>query len=101
MGGPSSSAEEKRTGLIQAGPECPYVIGRLATAILGGLAEFERTLIRTRTGEGRERAKACGSGDRRSSPRTSGARQWTGSRLEKPLRKLPARSGWIAPRCIV
>jgi DNA invertase Pin-like site-specific DNA recombinase len=26
--------------------------------ILGGLAEFERTLIRARTGEGRERAKA-------------------------------------------
>ena len=28
--------------------------------ILGGLAEFERELIRTRTGEGRERAKARG-----------------------------------------
>jgi hypothetical protein len=26
--------------------------------ILGGLAEFERTLIRARAGEGRERAKA-------------------------------------------
>jgi hypothetical protein len=28
--------------------------------VLGGLAEFERELIRTRTGEGRERAKARG-----------------------------------------
>jgi DNA invertase Pin-like site-specific DNA recombinase len=28
--------------------------------ILGGLAEFERALIRARTGEGRERAKARG-----------------------------------------
>jgi DNA invertase Pin-like site-specific DNA recombinase len=28
--------------------------------ILGGLAEFERDLIRTRTGEGRSRAKARG-----------------------------------------
>jgi DNA invertase Pin-like site-specific DNA recombinase len=28
--------------------------------ILGGLAEFERTLIRARTGEDRERAKARG-----------------------------------------
>ncbi len=28
--------------------------------ILGGLAEFERDLIRTRTGEGRVRAKAKG-----------------------------------------
>jgi DNA invertase Pin-like site-specific DNA recombinase len=26
--------------------------------VLGGLAEFERELIRTQTGEGRERAKA-------------------------------------------
>jgi DNA invertase Pin-like site-specific DNA recombinase len=28
--------------------------------VLAGLAEFERDLIRTRTGEGRERAKARG-----------------------------------------
>ena len=28
--------------------------------VLGGLAEFERELIKTRTGEGRERAKARG-----------------------------------------
>jgi DNA invertase Pin-like site-specific DNA recombinase len=28
--------------------------------VLGGLAEFERELIRVRTGEGRERAKARG-----------------------------------------
>ena len=28
--------------------------------VLGGLAEFERDLIRTRTAEGRERAKARG-----------------------------------------
>jgi len=28
--------------------------------VLGGLAEFERDLIRARTGEGRERAKAQG-----------------------------------------
>jgi DNA invertase Pin-like site-specific DNA recombinase len=34
--------------------------GRLMLTILGGLAEFERELIRTRTGEGRERAKARG-----------------------------------------
>jgi DNA invertase Pin-like site-specific DNA recombinase len=30
--------------------------GRLMLTVLGGLAEFERALIRTRTGEGRERA---------------------------------------------
>jgi DNA invertase Pin-like site-specific DNA recombinase len=34
--------------------------GRLMLTILGGLAEFERELIRARTGEGRARAKADG-----------------------------------------
>jgi DNA invertase Pin-like site-specific DNA recombinase len=34
--------------------------GRLMLTVLGGLAEFERELIRARTGEGRARAKAKG-----------------------------------------
>jgi DNA invertase Pin-like site-specific DNA recombinase len=34
--------------------------GRLMLTILGGLAEFERELIRARTGEGRKRAHARG-----------------------------------------
>jgi len=34
--------------------------GRLMLTVLGGLAEFERELIRARTSEGRERAKAKG-----------------------------------------
>lgn len=34
--------------------------GRLMIAVLGGLADVERDLIRTRTSEGRERAKARG-----------------------------------------
>lgn len=34
--------------------------GRLMLTVLGGLAGFERELIRTRTGEGRARAKAAG-----------------------------------------
>ena len=34
--------------------------GRLMLTVLGGLAEFERDLIRVRTCEGRERAKARG-----------------------------------------
>ena len=34
--------------------------GRLMLTVLGGLAEFEKELIRARTGEGRERAKARG-----------------------------------------
>jgi DNA invertase Pin-like site-specific DNA recombinase len=34
--------------------------GRLMRTVLGGLAEFERELIKARTGEGRARAKAAG-----------------------------------------
>jgi DNA invertase Pin-like site-specific DNA recombinase len=34
--------------------------GRLMLTVLGGLAEFERDLIRSRTSEGRERARAKG-----------------------------------------
>ena len=34
--------------------------GRLMLTVLAGLAEFERELIRARTGEGRDRAKAQG-----------------------------------------
>jgi DNA invertase Pin-like site-specific DNA recombinase len=34
--------------------------GRLMLTVLGGLAEFERELIKSRTGEGRRRAKATG-----------------------------------------
>ena len=34
--------------------------GRLMLTVLGGLAEFERNLIRARSGEGRERAKRRG-----------------------------------------
>jgi DNA invertase Pin-like site-specific DNA recombinase len=34
--------------------------GRLMLTVLGGLAEFEKELIRARTAEGRERAKARG-----------------------------------------
>ena len=45
--------------------------GKLIFHLMGALAEFERDLIRKRTAEGRERAKARGVrlGRRRSSPR--------------------------------
>jgi DNA invertase Pin-like site-specific DNA recombinase len=36
--------------------------GRLMLSVLGGLAEFERELIKARTEEGRKRAQARGSG---------------------------------------
>jgi DNA invertase Pin-like site-specific DNA recombinase len=46
--------------------------------VLGGLAEFERELIRARTGEGRKRAKARGvrSVVRRTAPWPSAMRRW-------------------------
>lgn len=34
--------------------------GQLLVTVLGGLAQFERTLIQARTGEGRKRAQAAG-----------------------------------------
>jgi DNA invertase Pin-like site-specific DNA recombinase len=37
--------------------------GRLMLAVLGGLADVERDLIRTRTAEGRSRVKAQGKAD--------------------------------------
>src|ERR1700719_1485909 len=40
--------------------DTPTAHGRLMLTVLGGLAEFERDLIRARTGEGRARAKARG-----------------------------------------
>jgi DNA invertase Pin-like site-specific DNA recombinase len=47
--------------------------GRLMIAVLGGLADVERDLIRTRTAEGRSRARARGQhmGDRRNLRRNS------------------------------
>ena len=55
-------------GLLRAQRSAPLAIwadtttahGRLILIVLGGLAEFERELIRARTGEGRARAVANG-----------------------------------------
>jgi DNA invertase Pin-like site-specific DNA recombinase len=56
--------------------------GRLMLTVLGGLAEFERDLIRIRTGEGRARAKA---------------RREDGPQAE--AHPAPASGGDQAPRC--
>src|SRR5580700_10340900 len=53
----------KKAGFKSLGDTCADTTtshGRLMLTVLGGLAEFERELIRARTGEGRERAKARG-----------------------------------------
>jgi Resolvase, N terminal domain len=56
---PSSvSYAEKRT--ITSWADTTTAHGRLMLTVLGGLAEFERELIRARTDEGRKRAQARG-----------------------------------------
>jgi len=54
---------EKKAGFRSLGDtwaDTTTAHGRLMLTVLGGLAEFERELIRARTGEGRARAKARG-----------------------------------------
>src|ERR1700716_857527 len=54
---------DKKAGfrsLADAWADTTTAHGRLMLTVLGGLAEFERELIRQRTGEGRARAKARG-----------------------------------------
>src|SRR5262249_19603435 len=57
--------------------------GRLMLTVLGGLAEFERELIRARTGEGRKRAKERGVKFGRPRKRTPHQRQEALHRLAK------------------
>src|SRR4030088_2188711 len=56
--------------------------GRLMLTILGGLAEFERELIRARTGDGRKRAQARGVRFGRPRKMTPHQRQGAIARLE-------------------
>jgi DNA invertase Pin-like site-specific DNA recombinase len=54
---------EKKAGFRSLGDawaDTTTAHGRLMLTVLAGLAEFERDLIRARTSEGRERAKASG-----------------------------------------
>jgi DNA invertase Pin-like site-specific DNA recombinase len=56
----SRKPEPDSVRLATHGPKTTTPQGRLMLTVLGGLAEFERELIRVRTGEGRIRAKARG-----------------------------------------
>jgi DNA invertase Pin-like site-specific DNA recombinase len=58
-----ASITDKRAGFRSLGDtwaDTTTSHGRLMLTVLGGLAEFEKDLIRARTGEGRARAKARG-----------------------------------------
>ncbi len=58
-----ASIAEKKAGLrflADSWADTTTAHGRLMLTVLAGLAEFERELIRARTSEGRERAKARG-----------------------------------------
>ena len=58
-----ASISEKKAGFRSLGDtwaDTTTAHGRLMLTVLGGLAEFERELIRIRTGEGRVRAKENG-----------------------------------------
>jgi DNA invertase Pin-like site-specific DNA recombinase len=58
-----ASITDKRAGFQSLGEtwaDTTTSHGRLMLTVLGGLAEFEKDLIRARTGEGRARAKARG-----------------------------------------
>ena len=58
-----ASISDKRAGFQSLGDtwaDTTTSHGRLMLTVLGGLAEFEKDLIRARTGEGRDRAKARG-----------------------------------------
>src|SRR5947199_10788027 len=53
-------AKAQFRSLAEPWADSTSITGRLMLAVLGGLADVERDLIRTRTAEGRSRAKAQG-----------------------------------------
>ncbi|MDE1905899.1 MAG: recombinase family protein [Rhodospirillales bacterium] len=55
-----ADAEARFCSLAEPWADTGTSTGRLMLAVLGGLADVERDLIRTRTAEGRSRAKARG-----------------------------------------
>jgi DNA invertase Pin-like site-specific DNA recombinase len=75
--------------------------GRLMLTVLGGLAEFERELIRVRTGEGRARAKARGQSLGRPLKLTLRQRKEAQARVDRgePVREV-ARTYNVSPSTI-
>jgi DNA invertase Pin-like site-specific DNA recombinase len=76
--------------------------GRLMLAVLGGLADVERDLIRTRTAEGRSRAKARGQPMGRPpslTHRHSRKRPPDGARRARRCRNWPTATTAALPPC--
>ena len=76
--------------------------GRLMLAVLGGLADVERDLIRTRTAEGRNRAKAQGKAMGRPPslpPRHSRKRRPDAARRARRCRNWPTATTAAYPPC--
>ncbi len=76
--------------------------GRLMLTVLGGLAEFERELIRARTGEGRKRAKERGSGEGLKLPAEVFPYQqtWQDTVVDAPMRFALERGAKISARLL-
>jgi len=74
-----AGAKFKSLGDTWADTTTPH--GRLMLTVLGGLAEFERSLIKARTDDGRKRAKAKGVRFGRPSKLTAHQRQEALARL--------------------
>ena len=80
-------AKAQFRSLAEPWPDTGTSTGRLMLAVLGGLADVERDLIRTRTAEGRSRAKARGK--HMGWPRRSGKRPPHGARRVLRCRNWP------------
>ena len=74
--------------------------GRLMIAVLGGLADVERDLIRTRTGEGRARAKLRGQHMGRPAKMTAGRSRSVARRKDGESVADLARSYGVSPAAI-
>jgi hypothetical protein len=74
-------------------PHASTSTGRLMIAVLGGLADVERDLIRTRTAEGRSRRRSAGWADPRNSPMRRRPRPGSGGLRARRLPNSRAATG--------
>jgi hypothetical protein len=73
----------------------PRPCGRMLSTLLAAIAEFERELIKERTGDGRKRAQAAGVKFGRKPKLTNGPTPWPSQRHRHPSRQIELPT----PRC--